>query len=91
VDIGSTRGRGLEAAAREARRAAFGSLRADVLMLAHHRDDQAETVLFRLLRGAGVKGAAGMLAEARVERARADFVAAIEDHQLTLDSRTVVR
>lgn len=32
----------------------------DVLMLAHHANDQAETVLFRLINGAGVQGLAGM-------------------------------
>lgn len=52
---------GLEAAAREARRAALLSrLDGGVLALAHHRDDQAETILFRALRGTGVKGLAGM-------------------------------
>jgi tRNA(Ile)-lysidine synthase len=56
-------GEGLEAAARRLRHAVFAACPADWLALAHHRDDQAETVLFRLLRGAGVKGAAGMLAE----------------------------
>lgn len=52
---------GLEAAARDARRQALSPPGDDALLvLAQHRNDQAETVLFRLLRGAGVKGGAGM-------------------------------
>lgn len=52
---------GLEAAAREVRRQALSPPGDEVLLvLAQHRNDQAETVLFRLLRGAGVKGGAGM-------------------------------
>ena len=54
------RGKGLEAAARDARRAAFARLPADVIALAHQLDDQAETVLLNLLRGAGVRGASAM-------------------------------
>ncbi|MBV4487039.1 tRNA lysidine(34) synthetase TilS [Pseudomonas sp. SWRI153] len=52
----------LERAARDARYAAFSALTQanDVLLTGHHRDDQAETLLFRLLRGAGVRGLGGM-------------------------------
>jgi tRNA(Ile)-lysidine synthase len=51
---------GLEAAARRARHAVFAATAADWVMLAHHRDDQAETLLFNLLRGTGIAGAAAM-------------------------------
>jgi tRNA(Ile)-lysidine synthase len=51
---------GLEAAARRARHAAFAATECDWLLLAQHRDDQAETLLFNLLRGTGVAGAAAM-------------------------------
>ena len=53
-------GEGLEGAARRLRYEVFAQTEADYLALAHHRDDQAETVLLRLLRGGGVAGAAGM-------------------------------
>lgn len=51
---------GIEAAARAARYRVFTTCEADWLLLAHHRDDQAETLLLNLLRGSGVHGLAGM-------------------------------
>ena len=53
-------GEGMEAAARRMRYAALDAFECDWVLLGHHRDDQAETVLLNLLRGAGVHGAAGM-------------------------------
>jgi tRNA(Ile)-lysidine synthase len=50
----------LEAAAREERYRIFSKLQADYVLLAQHLDDQAETVMLQLLRGAGVKGLSAM-------------------------------
>ena len=61
---------GLEAAARAARYCAFAACTTDILLLGHHADDQAETVLFNLLRGAGVAGAAAIPVERRLGRLR---------------------
>ncbi len=60
VEINRKSGTGLEAAAREARYKALLASDADFICLAHHQDDQAETLLLQLARGAGVKGLAGM-------------------------------
>lgn len=51
---------GLEAAARRARHAAFSRAPGEWIVLAHHRGDQSETLLFNLLRGTGVRGACAM-------------------------------
>ena len=62
VEVMRASGEGLEAAARHARYAALAdTLReGEWLLLGHHRDDQAETVLLKLLRGAGPEGMGGM-------------------------------
>ena len=60
-------GRSLEHAARDARYAFFAKLakqqRCPRVLLAHHADDQVETVLMNLFRGTGVTGLSGMAAE----------------------------
>jgi tRNA(Ile)-lysidine synthase len=57
-------GANLEARARTARYAALERVRADIgaaaILVGHTRDDQAETVLLQILRGAGLSGLAGM-------------------------------
>ncbi len=83
---------GLEAAARNMRYEAFAELDSDVLLLAHHLDDQVETLLLNLLRGAGVSGAAGMpesrrsvllLARPLIDMPRASLIAYAKQHRLT--------
>jgi tRNA(Ile)-lysidine synthase len=61
VDVLQFSQHGVEGAAREARYQAFeNTLRtSDVLFTAHHADDQIETILLQLFRGAGVHGLAG--------------------------------
>lgn len=70
VEVDTTRGQGLEAAARRARYAAFAQSldQGEWLALAHHRDDQIETVLLKLLRGAGPQGLGGMRARRPLTR-----------------------
>lgn len=64
VSVDQQSGKGIEAAARQSRHAALREMadthKIDTLLLAHHAQDQAETVLMRLLRGAGVTGLAAM-------------------------------
>lgn len=89
-------GEGLEAAARQARQQAFADHLApdECLATAHHRDDQAETVLLKLLRGAGPHGLGGMrdrrplgrgwLWRPLLEHPRADLAHYAREHRLPL-------
>ncbi len=60
VQVEQGTGLGTEATARNARYQSLQTAKADFICLAHHQDDQAETLLLQLARGAGVKGLAGM-------------------------------
>lgn len=60
VDVPERTGEGVESAARRMRHKALAAHPSDWILLAHHADDQAETVLHNLLRGAGVRGVAAM-------------------------------
>lgn len=94
VEVTATGEEGLEATARRLR---YGRLArhigpADVLLTAHHLDDQAETVLLQLVRGGGVRGLAGMpvvaeFAAGRLMRpllgfARSELIAYAREQQL---------
>ena len=60
VRVVVARGNSVERTARDARYAALRSAASTFILLAHNADDQAETVLLRLLRGSGVRGLAAM-------------------------------
>ena len=88
-------GASLERAARDARYQALAGVTGagEALLTGQHRDDQAETLLFRLLRGAGVRGLAAMPAHRSLARghlvrplldvARGELEAYAHAHHLT--------
>ena len=69
----------LEQAGRRARRSFFAGLAADRVALGHTRDDQAETVLFRLLRGSGLRGLAGIYPVTDGDSGRPSYVRPLID------------
>lgn len=62
-------GKGIEDAAREARYKVFAQYlgKGDYLFTAHHSNDQAETLLLRLMRGTGPRGLAAIANERQLE------------------------
>ena len=95
VRVPRPRGTSLEAQARDARYAVLARELAagEILLTAHHADDQLETVLLQLLRGAGVAGiaampelapfAAGWLARPLLAHSRAALAAWVSRQRLT--------
>lgn len=96
VNVDRSSKSGIEAAARQLRYQAlfnyqFGEALADYVVTAHHQDDQAETLLLQLFRGAGVKGLSSMAAIDKSRRllrplldvSRQDLCAYALEHQLS--------
>jgi tRNA(Ile)-lysidine synthase len=101
VEFGSSRvsvrpGGNLQARAREARFRVLGQVAsrigAEAIATAHHADDRAETVLLRLLRGAGPTGLAvlpprdGNLIRPMIRARRASVLAHLERHAIQFAS-----
>lgn len=94
IDATASLGESPEDAARRGRYAVFSSLMGldDLLFTAHHQDDQAETMLLQLFRGAGPKGLSAMphskplglgkLVRPLLGHARAELKTYAEDSQL---------
>jgi tRNA(Ile)-lysidine synthase len=94
INIDAQKGDSLEAVARKKRYAELAKFVSEdiALLTAHHQDDQAETLLLQLLRGAGVKGLAAMPEEKKIGKGvllrpllgatRADLLAYAQDHSL---------
>jgi tRNA(Ile)-lysidine synthase len=95
ADIVRKRGESPEAAARSARYALLANAMqtGEVLVTAQHRDDQAETVLLQLFRGAGVAGlaampeiapfGAGLVVRPLLDASREQIAAYARTHRLT--------
>lgn len=91
--LAKKRGLGLEEMAREIRYAVFDNLaraqKCDRVALGHHADDQVETILFRLVRGTGPSGVAGMpyrrgaIIRPLLDLSRAEIIAYLKKNSLT--------
>jgi tRNA(Ile)-lysidine synthase len=68
--LAETTGQSIEMAARQARHEFFAEFENALIALAHHADDQAETFILKLARGAGTEGLCGMPFFQRLENLR---------------------
>jgi tRNA(Ile)-lysidine synthase len=94
ASVSKQKGESPEAAARDARYARLAAAleTGEVLVTAQHQDDQAETLLLQLFRGAGVAGlaampaiapfAAGRIARPLLDNSRADLAKYAQSHRL---------
>ena len=81
---------GIEGEARQLRYEKLLQSKTDLIVLAHHEDDQAETFLLQLIRGAGVKGLSSMahfddsrrLWRPLLNASRTDIESYVKKHQL---------
>lgn len=83
---------GIEASARKLRHAAFAESGIPYVAVAHHADDQAETLMLQLLRGAGLRGVSAMpfvreqgslqLLRPLLEYSRSELLAYAQQHKL---------
>ena len=91
--LAKKRGLGLEEMAREVRYTIYANLaqaqKCDRVALGHHADDQVETILFRLVRGTGPSGLAGMpyrrglIIRPLLDLTRAEIIAYLKKNSLT--------
>jgi tRNA(Ile)-lysidine synthase len=93
VKVNKINGEGLENSARQARYREFAMSGAEVMVLAHHRDDQIETLLSQIMRGSDVHNLAGMQSVSRKQEqylwrpllqiSKAQIKAAMQQNQLS--------
>ena len=68
ISVNNEKKIGIEAAARQQRYHSFGQLGCDVIVLAHHLNDNVENFFIRLLRGSGIDGLSSMDEETKINK-----------------------
>lgn len=83
VELEKNTNLGVEAEARRLRYEVLNNAIADFIVTAHHEDDQAETLLLQLMRGAGVKGLASMASVSPTRRLLRPFLGVSKEQILS--------